>query len=736
MTFLNPLVLFGLAAAALPVIIHLLNLRRLRTVEFSSLQFLRELQKTKMRRLRIRQLLLLILRVLVIALLVFAFSRPALQVSSSGFAGGTATTTMVVLIDDSPSMAVRNDLGVLFTQAKERAASLLDLARQGDQLYVLPLSSLRHQTPPMAFSSPSAAREMLGKLEVSDESFPLRRALPIAEHLLAASPNVNHELYLLTDAQASQFAGGSDKDSAAPDARTRVFLVTLPSHEPPNVGIVSAEVKTRIVTVNKPVELEATVANFGPVEARDQVLSVYLDGERTVQQSVTITPHGAAVSDLTLIPKRRGPLHGYVQIEDDALEIDNKRFFVLDVPDHVRILLAGPATEDTKYPFLALTLQGDSTLAGLYTVRRISEEQLASTDFGRFDVIVLCNIKEFSPVEAARLAQFVTSGGGALLFPGPWSDAGNYNHTLLAALGVPPLGRDTLGAAHSRRPGAGASFLTFDKVDYAHPLFAGLFEPSFRNSNAKPSIESPRIAEAWGLQTGSQGHAIITLSNGRPFLTEFTPGSGRLLVAAVDAGTADSDFPLKGVYAPLVHRAALYLASEREVGRTFVAGEHLRCRVKLRSSAEQRAYVLTSPSGVDVRITPNILSSNGAAEFTSSSSSEVGIYDLHEAGTGKAENRSASGPLLAGIAVNVDTAESDLRVASPEEIRSVLERSGLDPSRLRELPPRGAIEDIVRQTRYGVELWRHFLLAALLLALTEMIVARGMRREDRGEPAP
>jgi len=61
MNFLNPLVLLGMAAAAIPLILHLLNLRKLQTVEFSSLKFLKELQKTKIRNFKIKQILLLIL---------------------------------------------------------------------------------------------------------------------------------------------------------------------------------------------------------------------------------------------------------------------------------------------------------------------------------------------------------------------------------------------------------------------------------------------------------------------------------------------------------------------------------------------------------------------------------------------------------------------------------------------------------------------------------------------------
>ncbi|PJC60395.1 MAG: hypothetical protein CO025_03290, partial [Ignavibacteria bacterium CG_4_9_14_0_2_um_filter_37_13] len=49
MTFLNPAILFGLLAATIPVLIHLFNLRKLKKVEFSTLIFLKELQKNKIR---------------------------------------------------------------------------------------------------------------------------------------------------------------------------------------------------------------------------------------------------------------------------------------------------------------------------------------------------------------------------------------------------------------------------------------------------------------------------------------------------------------------------------------------------------------------------------------------------------------------------------------------------------------------------------------------------------------
>ena len=78
-SFLNPIVLFGLVAASVPLIIHFLSRFRTEQREFSSLLLLREVKSRNMRKLKIRQLLLLILRTLIIALLVLAPARPVVR---------------------------------------------------------------------------------------------------------------------------------------------------------------------------------------------------------------------------------------------------------------------------------------------------------------------------------------------------------------------------------------------------------------------------------------------------------------------------------------------------------------------------------------------------------------------------------------------------------------------------------------------------------------------------------
>src|SRR3954469_665270 len=127
MAFLSPILLSGLVLASVPIIIHLLNRRRFRLVEWAPMKYLKLTIKTNRRRLRIEQLILLAVRTLVVLLLVFAVARPV--ISSGGVAGGLGArgrTSRLLVIDDSLSMGYVAEGGrSAFDAAKDAAGQLL-----------------------------------------------------------------------------------------------------------------------------------------------------------------------------------------------------------------------------------------------------------------------------------------------------------------------------------------------------------------------------------------------------------------------------------------------------------------------------------------------------------------------------------------------------------------------------------------------------------------------------------
>jgi hypothetical protein len=734
MTFLNPFALLGLAAAAIPIILHLLNLRKLKTVEFSSLQFLKELQKSTLRRVKIRQLLLLLIRTLLIVALVFAFSRPALQGSLAGTIGTHAKTTMVILLDDSPSMAVRNEHGVIFAQAKEAAARILTLAQEGDEVQLLRLSEVpRLSSPPaqaelLPHQSAGMLTSALATMKVSPSTVPMREALGSAAKLLSLSKNFNQEIYLMTDGQATLFASSTTNSDSSSlfESRARFFLVQFPGTALGNIGITSAAVTSRIVTTAKPAEVEATVWNYSDTPLQNSLLNVYLDGSRLLQQSMTIAAGGSMTYSLAVTPKRRGILRGYLQLEDDPMELDNTRYFVLDVPEGISVLLVGNTPSDTRFPALALTLRGDTSMADLFAARRVSEQELSALSLNKYDVLILCNVSRLSDSEAERITQYVRSGNGLMIFPGDSTRISDLNKELFARLGIPAAGEPTGSSA----PAGEQSFLSFGKVDYAHPLFTGLFERAGVGPKKTPAIESPRVFRAILPGQTERSQAIITLTDGRGFLTEYLLGTGRVLLWSVTADVAWSDFPVKGVFAPLMHRATLYLGAHNEQTASYTVGAPLTFILHRGAAANPGRYVLRSPAGVDERIAPRVNAASGVVTFESGQTTELGFYELRRATREAATAQSATADLMDAAAVNLSPSESDLRPVTDDELASFWRRIGVAPEQTKRVAPREAIDKTVMEARLGVELWKYFIGIAVILALLEMAIGREPKRQE------
>jgi hypothetical protein len=709
MTFLNPFVLFALAAAAVPVLLHLLNLRKLRTVEFSSVRFLKELQKTSMRRLRLRQILLLVLRTLLIVAVVMAFSRPALRVRLGGFGAPGASSTMIIILDDSPSMNVRDERGTAFTRAAQTASRLIDIAADGDRLYLVPLSELRAGNPLPAPRTAESAREALGRMTPSPVSVPLGEALASLRPLLSSSPDANREVMFVGDGQATQLVPApSPAPGSAPDTRTKIFLCSSPPLRRENTGVTGGEILTRILTDKKPVRFRPLIRNTGDQPVRESVVSLTSDGARVAQQSADVPPRGEVRPVFSFMVKRRGILGCSVQIEDDAFESDNVYAFVLEIPEHIAVLLTGPDARSTRLAALALTLGGDSLLAGHLSALQITNPELPSSDLSRIDVIVMCGFDGITLPAARSVARFVNEGGGLILFPG--GTAPSRDGALFRELGLPPPSGTPVTAA-------AGSFLSFSSVDYAHPLFEGLFD--VRRGGGKPEVESPRILKSLPFSAGEKGTRVIGLTDGNAFLVDYGAGSGRVLLFAVEAGTGWSDFPLKGVFAPLLHRGIAYTGSRATPHPSLAPGDPLKFSLRLRTFTDRDTYTITSPEGDVQKVVPEFQGGAGTATFSGGTAREAGVYRLSRGGRGPGEHAGD----LAALAVNISPGESDLRTATNDDIEKFRLGAGIPPGQIYTTPPEQAAET-VRQARYGLELWKDFVVLAALLAVAEMAVGR------------
>src|SRR5262249_20255603 len=123
--FGNLVLLFGLAAVAIPVLIHLLHRRRYNVVDWGAMQFL-EVSRTTRRRILLEEVLLMLLRMGLIAVFVLALAGPYASGELADKLGGRSPRDIVLIIDGSGSMGFDNGSGrTPYTSARETALDLV-----------------------------------------------------------------------------------------------------------------------------------------------------------------------------------------------------------------------------------------------------------------------------------------------------------------------------------------------------------------------------------------------------------------------------------------------------------------------------------------------------------------------------------------------------------------------------------------------------------------------------------
>src|SRR4051794_18884098 len=107
--FANPLLLWGLAGASLPILIHLLNRRKFREERWAAMRFLLAAIRKNQKRVRVEQWLLLAVRTLIIILVALAMSQPFLEAFGVADLLRGQRRHWVVVLDGSMSMDYRVD---------------------------------------------------------------------------------------------------------------------------------------------------------------------------------------------------------------------------------------------------------------------------------------------------------------------------------------------------------------------------------------------------------------------------------------------------------------------------------------------------------------------------------------------------------------------------------------------------------------------------------------------------
>lgn len=679
---LNPFLLWFLPLAALPVILHLLNLSRVREVALPTYRFLMEGYVQQRRRLKLLEWLLLLLRTAVVALVVAALARPVIERAGTLF-GGRGGRDVVFVVDAGLTTGLVTD--GLSALHRIRAATRAAVERLAPDDFV---TIVRAGITPRVLHR--AARgdgqrivAELARLEPDPGTADLAGALAEA---VSGPPRGPRTVWVVSNCEARAWQRLGERPAATrlpDDVRLIVAdLGTAADRPTPNLALLGDPPRAQRPVVGLPVELSVRVAAAGFDRAVDAKATVVLDDEVVAQVPLVVPQDGVATAPVPLVPRRPGVLRGRVALSGDAFPEDDTLHFVLNVEPRVGVLVvAPPDVEPLADPalFLRTALQSPRALAdgaggdaapdatpaaeagGLdVTVARgdaLREEQVRGAD-----VIVVVDTT-LDGRRAAWIRDRVAAGNaGLMLLAGSQRRAGNAAAAIFggnAGIGLgSPVG-DLDSESTARSPGT---------VDHSHPIlvsFAPATDPAAAERGAMLDTlvvfrHAPLLIKP---QRGDPVTTVLMrLDDGTPLVGETRLGKGRALVCGLPATPDWSNLPVHPAFVPLVLRAVQHLRPDPPV----VAVESVRaCEpapVRLDVAWRRAVVQVADPTGRARAL--ELVAGDGGAAAALDDTCRLGTYvfDVEP----PADLRAA--PIRLGMAVNADVETAALAHMPPAEI--------------------------------------------------------------------
>jgi hypothetical protein len=422
MTFLQPLLLFGLPLVSLPIIIHLINQRRYQTVRWAAMMFLLAANRMSRGYARLRQMLILLFRMLAVAGLIFAVSRPLASGWFGRAAGGRPDTTIVIL-DRSPSMRQQGQ-GTAVSKldaGRHQLARTLGVLGSGRWVLIENTSNLARE-----IESPDSLLQ-LPETEPVSTSADLPAMLQTAQDYIRDNRTGRTEVWIVSDLRQNDWNADSARWQALRDSflelpqGVRLHLLAYPDVANGNVAVRVTNVRRVQTGDGAELLVSLKLTREGTADAKVTLpISFDIEGARSELIADMIGPTFELKDHRIPIDKTKERGWGKVSIPADGNPADNEFYFVFDRPQPRKALIVSGEPSAVDAVRLAASIAPDPAVT--CAAEFVQPEQLAAVDWDGVSLLVW-HAPLPDKAAAATLEAFVQRGGQVVFLPPRSPDA-------------------------------------------------------------------------------------------------------------------------------------------------------------------------------------------------------------------------------------------------------------------------------------------------------------------------
>ena len=720
----------GLIAIASPVIIHLLNRRRFKRVDWAAMDFLLEAQRINRRRVRLEEFILLLLRCLAMALIGLLLARPFLNINPAGmFKAGQ--TERIIVLDDSLSMAATTGGRAPIEEASDMLQKLIEaLATDIDDnlITVIRTTDPERFAPnglPLTEASMSELLDEFKNLEVRDSGGDLATTLLSVERSFKdEKASLNRVVHVFTDLRRRDWQGsaeaGSDAGVVATLKRISALasgchVIDLGGEGEENLVVEEIVPLDKALIAGVPSEFEVSIRNRGARDARDVTVRFAAGDTLPIEATIDEIPAGeTAIAAFTYtfaategegFAGSEAPDAVPVEVsladaqgDGDLLKADNTRFFPARVVHGIRVLMVDGDPSGlfglSETFFLKHALSPDGAASSGVEVTVVDDTEFDSVDLPEFDVVIVANLYRVTEARAAALEGWVSSGGGLVFLLGDQIDEDVYNDVLYReGEGLLPARLVAIEGDESEE-----TWALLDPREANHPVFR-FFDGDnrqlldgvkiFRWWRMEPPVQADENGDGEGdaaakptdEETKPDGDAVrivaaLTDQEKAPAVIEKRVGDGRVMVWASPLDNDWGAFPENGAAFLITGQEMVrYMARDRAGDGVIAVSQPIHQEVDLKQFRPEVEVVTpgaTDPAMAEARPAAGAVTETSLWSLDFDETDKRGIYEL------KLKPADGSAPKSVLFAANIDTGEGDLTRASESAVRSDLGESSIE----------------------------------------------------------
>ena len=519
MQFLYPNMLYALFALLIPVVIHLFNFRRHKTVYFSNTSILKTIEQENKKTKKLKDIIVLITRMLFIAALVVAFAYPYKK--NNNAINNNVDNLIAVYIDNSMSMQSYSSEKTLFDDARSSAVKLVENLNQA-QKFVL-LSNDRNPVN----EYPMNKDEMLIRLnEMQSESAPVsfENIYNSLEFIKKKNNFKSASLFVYSDFQKNMMK----VDELKNDTTIQIVVFPLKSDFQNNIYIDSVWIQSPVLQKNLTNEINARIVNETPNDIKGLPVNFSLDGNVVAYTTVDVVANSHSDVNMQFVIENDGDKKAKVAIQDSPITFDDEYNLVLKIRPSINVV---EIKDNGQSSYLELLFGGDA----LVNYQAMSPYNIDQNVVNNAQMIVLDADADVNATLQQSLLDFAAQGGSLVVFNNEETD----NSLLYDKLGIAPKSLDD-NVSKIEYVARKNSF--FDDVFVKFPENAAL--PEVRK-HIRFDIRNNNVLN------------IASLQNGDPFIMMSRVEKGRAFVFTVPLSDEWSDFASHALYVSMMYKMAL-----------------------------------------------------------------------------------------------------------------------------------------------------------------------------------